>query len=848
MGFGVPPGVPCAPEEALPRLAEAEARLHGLTLGLPGFIFQRTRAADGAIAYPWISDSVQDLLGFPATAMAVNAKGCLQVIHWADRDGHLAEILRSAKTLTSCREEFRAITATGEVRWLRGASNPRRTGDGGVTWDGAVVDVTEGRRAELRLDMLMDHADDSILILDSQGSIDTVNAAAQRLFGRTAAEMVGQPFSILLPPELRHAELLDAPETSSATVVGGGPRELTGLRQDGTTFDLELSTSEVRLEGQRLFVGIGRDITRRRRTEAALRETQQRLGAIAANMPGMVFQRSLSPDGVLSFTYVSEGCRAILGLEPEELTRDPDLFLSLLGDDEHQAFLTALGRSARTMEPFDEEMSVAGTGMGGRRRWLRGQSRPTQRPDGIVVWDGVLLDVTDRKLAEQRLAFLAFHDPMTRLPNRTAFLERFAAAAEEARAQAGLMAVVSLGIDRLGIINATMGHSVGDQVLMAAADVVRAAIGSGDVMARASGDRFLLLLTGLASKRDMTEALDRLHHGSQATVTVDGQEFDISAAMGVSAFPRDGEDAETLIKNADAAFQRAKSQGPATLQMFNKEMSTRAAKTLSLQNRLRRAVENAELSAHYQPQVDLSTGAVIGMEALVRWQSPELGMVSPADFIPVAEESGLIDAVCEFMLDVCAHQNKEWQDQGLPAIPVAVNVSGRQFQYARRLLSACERVLATSGLDRRWLELELTESSAMRDADNAIAVVQQLKEMGIGCAIDDFGTGYSSLSVLKRFPIQKLKIDRSFVMDITTDPNDAAIVDAIVAMAKALKLKVVAEGVENQEHLDFLRGLGADQIQGYFFSRPLPADGMRQLLAEGRKLDLQPLDTLMAHI
>jgi EAL domain-containing protein (putative c-di-GMP-specific phosphodiesterase class I) len=188
------------------------------------------------------------------------------------------------------------------------------------------------------------------------------------------------------------------------------------------------------------------------------------------------------------------------------------------------------------------------------------------------------------------------------------------------------------------------------------------------------------------------------------------------------------------------------------------------------------------------------------------------------------------------MLEICTRQVKDWQDSGLPAIPVAVNVSGRQFQYARRLLSACERVLATTGLDSRWLELELTESSAMRDADNAIVVVQQLNDMGIGCAIDDFGTGYSSLSVLKRFPIQKLKIDRSFVMDITTDPNDAAIVAAIVAMAKALKLKVVAEGVETQEHLDFLHDLGADQIQGYFFSRPLPADGMRQLLADGRRL------------
>ncbi|RAU23787.1 GGDEF domain-containing protein [Paramagnetospirillum kuznetsovii] len=831
--------VPCAPDDVLPRLIEAEARLNGLSANLPGFIFQRSMTPDGVIAYPWISDSVTVLLGFSASAMEVNAKGCLHVIHWADRDTHMEEVLRSAKALDTCRDEFRAITASGEVRWLRGASRPRRLADGTVIWDGVIVDVSEGRRAELRLDMLMDHADDSIVVLDAMGRIDTVNVAAEHLFGRAAAEMIGQPFAILLPAELRHDDLLDAPESSARSLVGGGPRELTGLRKDGTTFDLELSTSEVRLEGQRLFVGIGRDITRRRQTETALRETEQRLRAIAANMPGMVFQRVLRPDGTLEFAYVSEGCRTIMGIGPQELMADSDRFLAMLPPTERRDFLAALGRSARTMEPFDEEMSVPGPD--GRRRWLRGQSRPTLRAEGVVVWDGVMLDVTERKTAEQRLSFLAFHDPLTRLPNRVAFLERFAFAAEGARSRATLLAVVSMGIDRLGMINATMGHAIGDQVLMAAADLVRAAIGAADVMARASGDRFLLLLTGFEAKKDLQDALDRLHQSAQSTVSVDGQEFDISAAVGVSIFPRDGEDAETLIKNADAALQRAKAQGPATLQMFNKEMSTRAAKTLSLQNRLRRAIDHGELSAHYQPQVDLGSGEIIGMEALVRWNSPDLGMVSPADFIPVAEESGLIDGICEFMLDVCATQNKEWQKQGLMTIPVAVNVSGRQFQYARRLLSACERILSVTDLDSHWLELELTESSAMRDADNAIAVVNQLKEMGIGCSIDDFGTGYSSLSVLKRFPIQKLKIDRSFVMDITTDPNDAAIVDAIVAMAKALKLKVVAEGVENQEHLDFLRTLGCDQIQGYFFSRPLPAEAMGQMLSERRRMDLKPL-------
>ncbi|CCG42629.1 sensor domain-containing protein [Magnetospirillum molischianum] len=815
-------------------LEEAQIRLKGLVACIPGIAFIRRLSPNGTINYPWFSDGVRAILGFSPQTMGVNAKGCLHVIHWADRDQHVDAMHRSAQTMEPCRDEYRAITAAGEVRWMRGQSIPHRGEDGGVEWNGLVIDVTDERRAELRLDMLMDHAEDSILILDTQGRIDTANAAAQRLFGRSNDSLIGQPLAALLAPEHRHPELLDSADISSASIVGGGPRDLTGLNQDGTTFALELSTSEVRLDGQRLFVGIGRDVTRRRQTEAALRETEQRLRAIAANMPGIVFQRVLWPDGRLEFTYVSEGCRSVLGISPEDLLAEPDRFLQMLTEDERLAFMTGLGRSARAMEPFDEEISVLGPDR--RRRWLRGQSRPTRRASGEVVWDGVIIDVTDRKLAEQRLSFLAYHDPLTRLPNRTAFLERFETARDEARRQSSLLGIVSLGLDRLGVINATMGHDVGDQVLMGVADLIRASIGPSDMMARVSGDHFLLLLTGYDNRRILEDALDRLHAQAQTTVSVGGQDFDVSAATGVALFPRDGEDAETLIKNADAALQRAKGQGTASFQMFTKELSTRATKTLSMQNRLRRAVDNGELSAHYQPQVDLINGGIVGMEALVRWTSPELGPVSPGDFIPVAEESGLIDVICEFMLDTCTRQTRDWQLEGLPSVPVAVNVSGRQFQYARRLIGACERVLSDTGLESHWLELELTETSAMRDADNAIAVVQRLKEMGIGCAIDDFGTGYSSLSVLKRFPIQKLKIDRSFVMDVATDPNDAAIVDAIIAMAKALKLTVVAEGVERQEDLDFLRKLGCDQIQGYIFSRPLPAEAMRDLLVRGHRL------------
>ncbi len=810
-----------------------EDRLAFFAQCLPGFIFQRRMTPDGGIRYDSFDGNVAAVLGMPSSALRTNDQGCLQVIHWADRAAHLAAIRHSAAHLDICVEEFRAITADGDVCWLKGRSVPRRLADGTVLWDGVLVDVTAAHRAEFRLDMLMGHAVDSILVLDGLGQVDTANNAAGRLFGWDEMEMSGHMFGDFLAESL---DLADLPEDDSG--FAALPREYVGRRRDGSVFPLELAISPVRLEGRRLYVVIGRDITIRKATEAALRDSEHRLRAIAANMPGMVFRRVLKPDGRLEYTYVSGGCRDFLGVEPEELMADPQIFMRAMSAEERQRFLAALGRSAQTMEPFEEETAVLG--LDGRRRWLRGQSRPTLRDDGDVVWDGMVIDVTDRKLAEQRLSFLAFHDSLTRLPNRPAFLERFATQREAARQRDTQLAVISMGIDRFGIINATMGHQIGDQVIRAVADMLQAAIGRDDMVARVSGDRFLVLVSGLSGRKDLVDAAERLHGIVQTSVWVGTEEFEISVSSGVSCYPRDGDEVETLIKNAEAALHRAKGQGAGSLQIFTKEMSSRAAKTLSLQTKLRRAIDHGEFIPYYQPQVDLRSGQVVGMEALVRWKSPDGAMIAPGEFIPIAEETGLIDGICDFMLTECARQNRAWQDQGLSAIPVAVNVSGRQFQSTKRLMSALDAALDQSGLPPHYLEIELTESSAMRDADSAIAVVQQLREKGISTAIDDFGTGYSSLSVLKRFPISKLKIDRSFVMDIISDPNDAAIVDAIIAMARALRMKVIAEGVEQRQHLEFLRNLGCDQIQGYYFSRPLPATEMERLLRENRLLDAGP--------
>lgn len=440
--------------------------------------------------------------------------------------------------------------------------------------------------------------------------------------------------------------------------------------------------------------------------------------------------------------------------------------------------------------------------------------------------------------SEERLSFLAYHDPLTRLPNRTAFMERFAPFRQRALAEGWGMAVLTLGADRFGIINATMGHDGGDRVLLSLAEHLLALVGNGGVVARSSGDRFVVLLTDLASRGELEEAVDHLHRQAPIGAMVGDSEVDLTLSIGVAIFPEDGDNAEALIRNSDAALQQAKTRGPDSLQYYTGEMARNSARAVTLQAKLRHAIENVELTPYFQPKVDISNGAIVGMEALVRWISPDLGMVSPAEFIPIAEESGMIDSIGELMLRQCTWQIKQWQGQGIATVPVAVNVSGRQFQSPRRLLNTVQRVLADSGLDPRYLEIELTESSAMRDPENSIATVRQLRDIGISCSIDDFGTGYSSLGVLKRFPIDGLKIDRSFVQDISNDLSEATIVEAIIAMAKALGLKTIAEGVESCDQIVLLRTLGCDQIQGYYFSKPMNAKDTEVFLSSTNNYEI----------
>ncbi|RDL52538.1 putative signaling protein [Ensifer sp. M14] len=458
---------------------------------------------------------------------------------------------------------------------------------------------------------------------------------------------------------------------------------------------------------------------------------------------------------------------------------------------------------------------------------------PDERQKELIAMAAHLAGIAiERKQAEDRISFMAHHDALTGLPNRALFEEQVAEALEALRGTGQWAVLAFLDLDNFKLVNDTLGHAAGDELLKVTATRMRASVRKSDMVVRVGGDEFILLLNGLPCERDVVLArLEDIRAAIAAPMQINGRGLQVSCSMGVACFPNQGKTVGELLANADMAMYRAKELGRNNLQVFTEEMADKAHEKLLKQAELRQAIARDEFLLHFQPQVNLETGRVFAAEALLRWRHPERGMISPGDFIPLAEETGLIVPIGDWVLRAACRQCKAWHDDGLPLLIVSVNVSARQFRE-RNWAAHVAAVLAEVGLDPRFLELELTESLIMQDVPGALATMHELEAIGVHLAIDDFGTGYSSLSALKRFPVRRLKIDRSFVEDIPADVDDKAITAAIISLAQNLGLRVIAEGVETQAQVDFLRHSGCDEIQGYFFSRPLASAEFEALLRQ----------------
>lgn len=434
----------------------------------------------------------------------------------------------------------------------------------------------------------------------------------------------------------------------------------------------------------------------------------------------------------------------------------------------------------------------------------------------------------ERRRAFEKINHLAYHDALTNLPNRTLFQERLTACFKDAQTSQNKPAILFFDLDRFKVINDTLGHHVGDSILKKLADRLRNIVNPGETLARFSGDEFIWLIPHLNNRAEARYYARLVTDIVSTPFDHNGQELFITASIGISFYPEDGLDADTLIKHADTAMYQAKEKGGDSFEYYHPDMNFRSLERLHLETHLRKALHRGEILVYYQPLVNLETGSVFGMEALVRWQHPELGLVSPGEFIPLAEETGLIVPIGNWVLRTACMQNKQWHDMG-HRLCVSVNISMQQFQQPD-FVATIQNTLLESGLDPSWLALEITESVAMKNVNFVMETIDELKRIGVHISIDDFGTGYSSLSYLKRFRVHTLKIDRSFIRDVTTDEDNAAIVTALIAMSQQMKMRSLAEGVETEEQLRFLKEKGCNEIQGYICSKPLPAEEFLTLI------------------
>ena len=464
-------------------------------------------------------------------------------------------------------------------------------------------------------------------------------------------------------------------------------------------------------------------------------------------------------------------------------------------------------------------------------REYRNERKLPDLPTGCTDQVGTLMTdalLTIKKL-EELIEHVSSYDNLTGLPNRTLFQNRLQQALSQSPFKDKPLTVILVGLDGFKNINSTLGHSGGDLLLKQATQRLSNCLGETDILSRFGGDEFAIIQTQLTSSDSAIALSKEILNTLSKPFLLKGEQVYISASIGISLYPFDNTNVNQLLQNADNALYQAKQKGRNNYQFYSAQMNAKLQERLNLERELHKALKRGELLLHYQPRVDLHSGRMIAVEALLRWQSSTLGFISPAKFIPIAEENGLIVPIGEWVLRHACTQNQIWQMSGLPPVRMAVNLSARQFEQ-QNLVELVTEVLEETGLEANYLELEITESLVMDDVQQSIAILKQLHERGIALALDDFGTGYSSLNYLKRFPIDTLKIDQSFVRHITSDPNDAAVIRAIIALGSTLQLNITAEGVETQEQLDYLMVHRCDEVQGYYFSRPVPADSLRTLL------------------
>jgi len=670
------------------------------------------------------------------------------------------------------------------------------------------------------VDAVLDNLSGAFFLVSADGVIRRWNAALATAIGRTDAEIaVMHPVDFISPGDREPvaAAMREVLENGRDVSI-----EAEVIDRAGNVRPYLLSARPVTLGGQVYMIGMARDITLRKRAEQQMVRAKERLDLALTSSSLALWDWDLRQNRV----YFNENWSQLLGDPPRESTFSGDEVLGWAHPDDREVFRAAIGNASKGVsEQFDCEYRVPNAA--GEWMWVHSRGKVTQRDAGgqALRMTGTSTNVSKRKAAEERAEYLATRDALTGLPNRVLLHDRLEQGVFNAARHHTGFAFMFIDLDRFKTINDSLGHHVGDELLKAVATRLSGCVRASDTVARLGGDEFAVILENLRDTDDegAQQVADKMIAAMASPVLIEGQALTTSCSIGISLFPADGRDSATLMKNADVAMYYAKEKGRNNYQFFSADMNTRAQERLSVENYLRLALRRNELVLHFQPRMGVATGELIGVEALIRWQHPRRGLLAPDKFIDVAEDSGLIVPIGEWVLETACAQVRQWRQHLKPDLRISVNLSVGQVQNGERLYRAVEQALARSGVEPSALELELTESHLMQNIEEKAALLNRLGALGVGLAIDDFGTGYSSLSYLKQLPVDSIKIDSSFVRDIGVDPNDEAIITAILAMAHSLRLTVVAEGVETEAQFRALKGLGCDEFQGFFESPGLPA-------------------------
>ena len=756
--------------------------------------------------------SREELMEHPASDLYLNAE---------QRDDFIANIRRE-RMITS--HEISLRRKDGRPCWL--IESVHLLDGQPEILEGTVIDITDRklaenalRESEERYRLLVERMREGLVQTGNDGVFQFVNDRFCEMVGYSREELLGLQGDLLLAyPEdvalMREKALLRLRHVADQY-------EVRIRRKDGTVVWIEIGGAPV-VDGRGDVIGsigVHNDVTERRMAEAALRESEARYRLMAENATDVIARTSSR--GVI--LYASEASRRLLGFEPSELVGRSFYDFVFEADREEIRHLSKLiHESGPTTFAYRVEKKD------GSLVWFETTSRSVRHgvTDPIREVVSVSRDVTERRNVEEQIEYQAYHDALTGLPNRRLFRDRLTIALAHARRMNHPLAVMFLDLDRFKVVNDTLGHSVGDKLLKSVAMRLQSSLREEDSIARMGGDEFTVLLADLQTIDHAAKIAQKVLDTVAQTVSIDGTELFLTTSVGIAVFPSDGDNAEALLANADHAMYRAKEAGRNSYQMFTPAMNSRALERLSLENDLRHALERGELVLHYQPQINIATGRVTGVEALLRWNRPGFGLVAPKDFIPIAEETRLIVPIGEWVLREACRQARAWQSPGSPGFRMAVNLSPRQFQHSD-LPQVIASALEYSGLPPGDLELEITESLAMQNTARTIATLQKLRDMGVQIAIDDFGTGHSSLNYLRSFPIDSVKIDQEFVQEIEGSAADRAIIAAVIGMARGLSLRVIAEGVETEQQLDFLREQGCEEVQGFLFGEPVPATAVQ---------------------